>query len=1065
MKHFVLLVTAFSMALTMSSQNTVSFSVDMNDYAGAYVYGGVYVNGSFNGWCGDCAAMADEDGDGVWDLDIDLPDGSHEFKFTLDGWNAEETFEGGESCTLTTGIYTNRLIQVAGDTVIPTTCWNSCVACGETDGGAEFFDVTFHVDMSQYTGTYGTVNCNGSFNSWCGGCWEMTDADGDMVYTITGSLQAGTYEYKFTLDGWDAQESFAGGESCTSTIDGFVNRTITISEDADAGVVCYNSCDACSTGEPETVSVTFQVNMAETPANPVGVFLGTNITGWNPGSTQLSDADGDGIYSVTLDVPVNSDALYKFCNGPGWEYVESVPPSCGDGSGDSNRLFTAGAEDAVLDPVCFSACLNCGETSATTSLTLEVDMSQQEVSADGVHVAGSFQSWSPGSTEMLDPDGDGIYAVTLEVEPFTYEYKFINGNAWGSDEAVPSACSTNGNRLVVVGDEDLVIRYCYEQCGSECTLPTPGADITFAVDANNLESVSADGIYLMSSFTDPQWQGGAILMNDDDADGIWTTTVFVDGSAEIQYKFNNGNPFIDGVANSDGEETHDFESDGCGIPNGVGGFNRTLVRTGEVQVLDVVCFNSCGACMDLGEGTTFSVDMGCAPDFYEVFVTGPWCGWCANDGYNVMTDDDGDGVYDVTIYELSGTVEYKYAINGFTDQENLVNDMVDGADCAPITDYAAYANRTTEAMSDNFDYYGTCDGVCNDEVVSVETYTITFQVDMSQYTGSYGTVNLNSSFNGWCGGCAPMSDADGDMIYDLTVDIVADTIEYKFTLDGWSNQEMFDEGESCTSTIDGFTNRSLVVDADMTLPVVCWNSCEACATDISGCMDESAVNYNPNATADDGSCYFNPGCQDPAAQNYDADADADDNSCQYLITFRVNMSNEMVSTDGVHIAGSFQGWDPTSTNVPALGYGVYEITIALANGDYEYKFINGNQWGLDESVGDCGNGGNRVLTVAGADLTTSAACFNSCDMCMGCTDPFSLEFDPFAGEDDGSCATAIVYGCTYDGAENFMPNANTEDGSCTFSTVSACPGDLDGDGTVATPDLLSFLSVFGTDCE
>ena len=36
--------------------------------------------------------------------------------------------------------------------------------------------------------------------------------------------------------------------------------------------------------------------------------------------------------------------------------------------------------------------------------------------------------------------------------------------------------------------------------------------------------------------------------------------------------------------------------------------------------------------------TTFNVDMSCAPDFDNVFVTGPWCGWCSNDVYNTMTD-------------------------------------------------------------------------------------------------------------------------------------------------------------------------------------------------------------------------------------------------------------------------------------------------------------------------------------------------------------------------------------------------------------------------------------------
>ena len=259
---------------------------------------------------------------------------------------------------------------------------------------------------------------------------------------------------------------------------------------------------------------------------------------------------------------------------------------------------------------------------------------------------------------------------------------------------------------------------------------------------------------------------------------------------------------------------------------------------------------------------TFNVDMTCAPaDFDNVFVTGPWCGWCANAEYNTMTDDDGDGVYTVTVPDLTGTVEYKYAINGFADQENLVNDMVDGADCAPITDYNAYANRTIESgegvVAD--DYYGTCDGVCND-APPAPAQDVTFRVDMSQYAGSYNVVNIFGSFNGWCDGCAVLTDDDADMIYELTVSIPAGTIEYKFTLDGYAVIEEFAEGSSCTTTIDGFTNRSYEVATDVILPAVCWNDCLACGAEPTpGCTDATACNYNEDATEDDGSCYYGDG--------------------------------------------------------------------------------------------------------------------------------------------------------------------------------------------------------------
>ena len=36
---------------------------------------------------------------------------------------------------------------------------------------------------------------------------------------------------------------------------------------------------------------------------------------------------------------------------------------------------------------------------------------------------------------------------------------------------------------------------------------------------------------------------------------------------------------------------------------------------------------------------------------------------------------------------------------------------------------------------------------------------------------------------------------------------------------------------------------------------------------------------------------------------------------QTTVTLTVDMSNEMVSEDGVHVAGSFQGWDPAATHL------------------------------------------------------------------------------------------------------------------------------------------------------
>ena len=48
------------------------------------------------------------------------------------------------------------------------------------------------------------------------------------------------------------------------------------------------------------------------------------------------------------------------------------------------------------------------------------------------------------------------------------------------------------------------------------------------------------------------------------------------------------------------------------------------------------------------------------------------------------------------------------------------------------------------------------------------------------------------------GNCNPMSDADGDSIWDVTLPFTAgSSIEYKFTVDGCTDQEQFAGGEPC----------------------------------------------------------------------------------------------------------------------------------------------------------------------------------------------------------------------------------------------------------------------------
>lgn len=119
-------------------------------------------------------------------------------------------------------------------------------------------------------------------------------------------------------------------------------------------------------------------------------------------------------------------------------------------------------------------------------VTFQVDLSQVGAVASTVSVAGSFQTaagfpsdWTPGSTVMTDDDMDGIYTLTVQLPAGIYEYKFLNGDAWGTDEAVPGACQVNGNRgITVVGALSIPV-VCFGECAA-CTVPVTLT--TFEVD-------------------------------------------------------------------------------------------------------------------------------------------------------------------------------------------------------------------------------------------------------------------------------------------------------------------------------------------------------------------------------------------------------------------------------------------------------------------------------------------------------------------------------------------------------------------------------------------------------
>lgn len=100
-----------------------------------------------------------------------------------------------------------------------------------------------------------------------------------------------------------------------------------------------------------------------------------------------------------------------------------------------------------------------------------------------------------------------------------------------------------------------------------------------------------------------------------------------------------------------------------------------------------------------------------------------------------------------------------------------------------------------------------------------------------------------------------------------------------------------------------------------------------------------------------------------------------------LVRFYVDMQNTTVNTGGVHLAGSFQGWNPASTQLYAFGVqnDIHEVIAHMPAGTYEYKFYNG---ATPEIIpGICSVNSNREVTVVD-DILLNYICYADCIPCL-----------------------------------------------------------------------------------
>lgn len=465
------------------------------------------------------------------------------------------------------------------------------------------------------------------------------------------------------------------------------------------------------------------------------------------------------------------------------------------------------------------------------TITFLVDMNNVADPFTTPEVNGNFNGWCGGCAQMTDGNNDGIWQIDVQLEPGTYEYKFAYDSWAGQESLIPgSSCTITSNgftnrSLVVTGDAVLPV-VCWGAC--EPCESIVNYDVTFRVDMSQVAEpfISPE---VNGSFN--SWCGGCAPLSDTDGDDIWEITIPLQaGTYEYKFAFDSWS----------GQEAL-IPGSPCTITTD--GFTNRLLTVSSDVTLDLVCWGSCEACQggDLVD-VTFRVDMNevTAP-FMTPEVNGSFNGWCG--GCAPMSDENGDGVWELIIALPPGMHEYKFAYDAWAGQEELAP----GGSCTITT--GPFTNRVVEATSDvvlPIVCWGSC-GACNDPQ---GPFNVLFSVDMNEVEEPFTTPEVNGTFNGWCGGCAPMSDADGDNVWELVIALPAGLHEYKFAYDSWAGQEELAAGSICTMTTDGFTNRVVNVAQDTDLMVVCWAQCGPCTINVSEVNKDTAFTLFPNPASD-----------------------------------------------------------------------------------------------------------------------------------------------------------------------------------------------------------------------
>ncbi|HJN68892.1 MAG TPA: carbohydrate binding domain-containing protein, partial [Candidatus Marinimicrobia bacterium] len=364
-----------------------------------------------------------------------------------------------------------------------------------------------------------------------------------------------------------------------------------------------------------------------------------------------------------------------------------------------------------------------------------------------------------------------------------------------------------------------------------------------------------------------------------------------------------------------------------------------------------------------------------------------------------MSDDDGNLVYDVTL-ELDANMHYTYKFatgeswNWEGNWENVPGECGEGE----------YTDRFLDTGEEDMTLDPVCFGSCENCVD--ETINVTFNLDMSDVETSPDGAFLAGGGTFGVPGDNPMSDADGDDVWTITVTLPANlSTDYTF-LNGncgdWSCKENI-AGQDCA--VPPYSDRHI----DLGTEDVTVNACFAVCGDGTCDELEPVITYDVTFQLTDSPCEGNP-----------------------------------------WVTGSMDGWSGWGAELTDDdGDGTFiGLFTGLTPGVWEYKYTCGG-WdnGIEDVPDECAY--NTEFHNRGFELIDSDLVLNPHPW-SGCSDPDGDTGIVFSGAFGGT----IVDGNTYTfptGAESWAGFANEDTTLYPFSFPNG--GEITFTGATAGTDV------------